>query len=197
MYCHVHHYSTFHIHSSFSFPDASSPQQQWQRNDNYHDLITSKLLTVSMKHHRNPEKWSSQVSWHSFLTKYKYIHLMNASVGIFPCLFSSVKTYVACWISQPVSSRHLQNLINKVNMEQDSQYMYKRNIVACLCNHCCHGMASNTYSVCVCSLRYPVIQHAKHMYHIILSPASWLAIPYCSTLLHHWHDFGRRGVGVI
>jgi len=92
-----------------------SPWQQWQRNDNYQDLIISKLPTVAMMHQHDPEKQSFQVSWHSFLRKYTNIHLMNASAGIVPCLFSSVKTYIACWISQPVSSRHLQSLRNKVN----------------------------------------------------------------------------------
>lgn len=150
MYLLVHHYFTFHIHSNFSFWDASSPRQQWQRNDNYHDLITSKLPTPAMMHQHDPEsspfRYLDTVSWQDITN----IHLMNASAGIVPCLFNSVKTYVACWISQPVSSRHLKNLRKKVNLEQDRQCLYKCNTVACLCNHFCHGKAiSNTYSLCV------------------------------------------------
>ena len=33
-----------------------------------------------------------------------------------------------------------------------------------------------------------VIQHAKHMHHIILLPVAWSSLPYFFTLLHKWHE---------
>jgi hypothetical protein len=52
--------------------------------------------------------------------------------------------------------------------------MYKCNIEVCLGNHCCRGKAvSIIYSDCVSVAL--VIQHAKHMYCIILSSVACLA----------------------
>ena len=37
-----------------------------------------------------------------------------------------------------------------------------------------------------------VIQHAKRMRRIILSPVAYLALLYFSTVCHKWHDFRKK-----
>jgi len=57
-------------------------------------------------------------------------------------------------------------------------------------NHCCCGQAvSVTYSECVSVAS--VIQHAKHMHHVILSSVASLALHF-STLSHKQHDFQKE-----
>jgi hypothetical protein len=71
------------------------------------------------------------------------------------------------------------------------QYTYKRNIQAHTWNQCCRGKAiSITYSECVSVAL--VIQHAKRMRRIILSPVACLAVPYFSKLSHKQQDFREK-----
>jgi nitrogenase molybdenum-iron protein alpha/beta subunit len=59
-----------------------------------------------------------------------------------------------------------------------------------LCNNCCHGKTiSITYSECMSVAL--VIQHAKHMCHIILSPVACQTLQYFSTLCHKWQNFWK------
>ena len=61
--------------------------------------------------------------------------------------------------------------------------IYKCNIEALSCNHCCCGKAvSIIYSEDVSVLLQ--IQHAKHMQCITLSSVACLALPYFSILFH-------------
>jgi hypothetical protein len=65
------------------------------------------------------------------------------------------------------------------------------NTELCSCNHCCHRKAvSITYSAFASAAQ--VIQHAKHMRHIILSSVACPALLYSSTLSHKMHHFQKK-----
>jgi hypothetical protein len=67
----------------------------------------------------------------------------------------------------------------------------QRNTEARSPNHLCHGKAiSITYSECVSVAL--VIQHAKRMRRLTLSPVACLAVPLFSTLSHQQHDFPEK-----
>jgi len=69
--------------------------------------------------------------------------------------------------------------------------MYKCNIEVHSRNHCCCGKAiCITYSECK-SVAF-VIQHAKLMFHIMLSSVACLAVPNFCTLSHKWHNFWKK-----
>jgi hypothetical protein len=66
-----------------------------------------------------------------------------------------------------------------------------RNIEMLSRNHCCCGKPTSiTYCECVSVAL--VIQHAKRMRRIILSPVARLAVPYFSTLSHKRHVFREK-----
>ena len=75
--------------------------------------------------------------------------------------------------------------------EHDRKCTYKRDTEARSRTHFCRGKAiSNTYSECVSVAL--VIQHAKGMHRIILSPVPCLAVPYFSTLSHKRYDLQEQ-----
>jgi hypothetical protein len=54
-------------------------------------------------------------------------------------------------------------------------------------------MCKHNMEVCLhkCVSVALVIQHARCMHHIILSPISCLGLPYIFTLPHKWHDLKK------
>ena len=61
--------------------------------------------------------------------------------------------------------------------KEDTQCMYKRNILARSCRHCCRGQTiGGTYSEFVSVAL--IIQHAKRMRRIILSSVACPDLPY-------------------
>ena len=82
----------------------------------------------------------------------------------------------------------MQRIIRK----QDKQCTYKRNYEAFARYHICRGKSiNNTYSVCVCTLRYSACKGHRL---IILSSVTFLAVPYFSTLCHKWPDLRGKNV---
>jgi hypothetical protein len=72
-------------------------------------------------------------------------------------------------------------------MKQDWRCMYKHNTDIRLR---CGKAVSITYSECGSVAL--VIQHAKHMRHIILSSVTCLALTHFSTLFHKQHDSQKK-----
>ena len=71
----------------------------------------------------------------------------------------------------------------------------KHNTEVHSCNHCCRGKAiSITFAECLSVAL--VIQHAKHMCHIILSSVAFAALSYSSTSSHKWHIFKTEKLNV-
>jgi len=69
--------------------------------------------------------------------------------------------------------------------------MYKCSNTVHLHNHSCCGKTNNyTYSEYV-SLAL-VMQHVKHIHHIMFSHVACLALPYPSTIPHEQHDFWKN-----
>ena len=102
------------------------------------------------------------------------------------CSFISIKSFkyfmcsCSCWPGLELTAPWHQGT--------KEQCICKRNTEACLQNHCCHEkVRSITYSLCVSVAL--VIQHAKCMHRIILSPMACLVLPYFSTLSHKWQKF--------
>ena len=81
----------------------------------------------------------------------------------------------------------------KRNMKiQDRQCMYKYNIEPCLNNQCWSGKAtSKSVSVVL------VIQHVKHMQHIMLLSEACLVLPYFIHYLTNGTIFGKMLLNII
>ena len=72
-----------------------------------------------------------------------------------------------------------------IQVQQDTQPMYKRNTEVRSRNHCCHGKEiRNTSSECVFVAL--VVQHAKDMRRVILSSVACLDLHYFSRI------FGKK-----
>ena len=86
--------------------------------------------------------------------------------------------------------RHVHSLCKRLR-QQGRHYTYERNIKERSRNHSCRGNAiSIRYSECLSVVL--VIQHAKRMLHVILSPVTCPALQYFSTLSHKRHDFRKK-----
>ena len=68
--------------------------------------------------------------------------------------------------------------------------MYKCNNTAHLHNHFCSGKPITTYSEYVSVAL--VMQHVKHIHHIMLPHVACLALPYSSTLSHKQHELWKN-----
>jgi hypothetical protein len=58
--------------------------------------------------------------------------------------------------------------------------------------NCCYlcKAVSITHSECV--FLDLIVQHAKRMYHVMLSSVAGPTVPHFSTLFHKWHDFREK-----
>jgi hypothetical protein len=77
-----------------------------------------------------------------------------------------VCVYVLSWVIIVFASVN-SKFYSCTHVEQDRQCIYKHNIDACSCDHCCRGKAvSITYFECVYAALF--IQHAKCMSHTVI-----------------------------
>jgi hypothetical protein len=95
--------------------------------------------------------------------KYKtFVHLINLFTSHLCIIYLETLVIIAIVLEKDCDKYCYKNY-----KQQDRQCIYKRNIEARSCNHCCSGKAmSITY--CKCVFVALVIQHAKCMRYVML-----------------------------